>query len=280
MLIARGLQRLRSRAGLTQTELAKAAGVSVGTVNRYLDWQDRARLRVPTMRSLAVACQATAEEREALELLVRTQQDGWWVGQPGFPSWLDPLLSFESYAEYEHIYANNLVPGLLQTQDYAFALHRAQEPRADSAEIERKVDARLKRQQSTLDRSPALHVWAVLDESVLRRRPSQDDAVMAEQIKHLEELAQRPNVDIQVLPFAAGHSAGSGGHYLILGRDDARDPVDAMGVVYLELHRRGVYLDATEDVQAYKLMFDYARSKAADTTASLRMLAKARQEFE
>ncbi|MGW2725106.1 helix-turn-helix domain-containing protein [Streptomyces sp. NPDC001492] len=278
MLIARGLQRLRSRAGLTQTELAKAAGVSVGTVNRYLDWQDRAKLTVPTIRSLAVACRASAEEREALEQLVRTQQDGWWVGQPGFPEWMDPLLSFEEYAEYEHIYANNLVPGLLQTRGYALALHQAQDPRADADEIERKVEARIKRQE-ILDRSPALHVWVVLDESVLRRRPSEDNKVMAKQIEHLEALAQRPNVDIQVLPFSAGHSAGSGGHYLILGRDDAREPVDSMGVVYLELHRRGVYLDAPDDVQAYKLMFDYARSKAADTATSLHMLADARTEF-
>lgn len=278
MLIARGLQRLRSRAGLTQTEMAKAAGVSVGTVNRYLDWQDRAKLTVPTIRSLALACQASAEEREALEQLVRTQQDGWWVGQPGFPEWMDPLLSFEEYAEYEHIYANNLVPGLLQTRGYALALHQAQDPRADTDAIEREVEARLKRQE-ILTRSPALHVWVVLDESVLRRRPSEDSKVMAEQIEHLEALARRPNIDIQVLPFTAGQTAGSGGHYLILGRDDAREPVDSMGVVYLELHRRGVYLDAPDDVQAYKLMFDYARSKAADTAASMHILADARTEF-
>lgn len=278
MLIARGLQVLRGRAGLTQTEVAKAAGVSVGTVNRYLDWQDRAKLTVPTIRSLALACRASTDEREALETLVRTQQNGWWVGHPGLPGWMDPLLSFEDYAEYEHIYANNLVPGLLQTRGYALALHQAQEPRvADAEEIERKVDVRIKR-QAILDRSD-LHIWAVLDEAVLRRRPSDDTKVMAEQIEHLQALAKRPNIDIQVLPLAAGHSAGSGGHYLILGRDDAIEPANSMGVVYLELHRRGVYLDAPDDVQAYKLMFDYARSKAADQTRSAVILADVRTEL-
>lgn len=278
MQIARGLRSLCKRAELTQAEVAKAAGVSVGTVNRYMDWQNRARLTVPTIRSIADACKATAEEREALEKLVRTQEDGWWVGLPGHPEWMDPLLSFEDHAEYEHIYANNLVPGLLQTRGYALALHQAQEPRADADEIERKVDARIKRQAAILDRSPTLHLWAVLDEAVLRR-PAGDAAVMADQIEHLADLAQRPNVDIQVLPFSKGHSAGGGGHFLILGRDDVRNPVASMSVVYLELHRRGVYLDDPDDVAAYRLMFDYVRSQAANTTDSIRLLSDARTEF-
>ncbi|MBE9500762.1 helix-turn-helix domain-containing protein [Streptomyces sp. GKU 257-1] len=278
MLIARGLRRLHERTGLTQSQLAKEAGVSVGTVNRYLDWQDRSRLTVPTIRSLAVACQATARERKALETLVRTQEEGWWVGHPGMPDWMDPLLSFEDFAEYEHVFANNLVPGLLQTRGYARALHEAQQqPRAESEQIERSLEGRMQR-QSVLDRSD-LHVWVVLDEAVLRRRPSEDPAVMVEQIDHLIDLAHRPNVDIQVMPFSVGHSAGSGGHYVILGRSAEAPEADAMGVVYLELHRRGVYLDAPDDVQAYKLMFDYARAKAADSRASVTLLTNARSEI-
>ncbi|WP_406381996.1 helix-turn-helix transcriptional regulator [Streptomyces sp. NBC_01618] len=276
MQIARGLKALRMRAGLTQSEVAKRAGVSVGTVNRYETWQDRAKLRVPTVSALAETCGASPQEREALVELVRNQQNGWWMDHPGLPEVMDPLMSFEDVAEYEHVYANALVPGLLQTPDYALALHRAQDVRADA--IADKVDARIKR-QAILERSPALHLWVVLDDAVLRRPVGGPD-VMSAQIDHLSAMAQRPNVDIQVLKFAAGaHAAGSGGHFLILGRDDEKNPLNSMNVVYLELHKRGLYLDAPTEVQSYKLMFDYLRSQAADTSNSVELLAAARQEL-
>ncbi|WP_033321440.1 helix-turn-helix domain-containing protein [Streptomyces yerevanensis] len=278
MQIARGLKALRARANLTQSEVAKRAGVSVGTVNRYETWQDRAKLRVPTVRALADSCDAAAEERDALIQLVRNLDNGWWMDHPAVPEVMDPLMSFEDIATYEHVFANALVPGLLQTPRYALALHEAQDVRTEAEVIASKVDARIKR-QSILDRSPSLHLWAVLDDAVLRRLVGGAD-VMVEQIDHLRAMAQRPNVDIQVLPFTTGaHAAGSGGHFLILGRDSESDPMSSMNVVYLELHKRGLYLDAPSEVQNYKLMFDYLRSQAADTSASLDLLAAARQEF-
>ncbi|MGA4849378.1 helix-turn-helix domain-containing protein [Streptomyces sp. G5(2025)] len=278
MQIARGLRALRTRANLTQSEVAKRAGVSIGTVNRYETWQDRAKLRVPTVTALADTCGATSQERDTLIRLVRNQENGWWMDHPAVPEVMDPLLSFEDVATYEHVFANALVPGLLQTPRYALALHEAQDVRTEADVIADKVDARIKR-QAILERSPALHLWVVLDDAVLRRTVGGTD-VMAEQIGHLHAMAQRPNVDIQVLQFAAGaHAAGSGGHFLVLGRDDAGDPLSSMNVVYLELHKRGLYLDAPTEVQNYKLMFDYLRSQAADTSVSLDLLAAARQEL-
>lgn len=278
MQIARGLRALRTRVNLTQSEVAKRAGVSVGTVNRYETWQDRAKLRLPTMRALADTCGATPEERETLIQLVRNQENGWWLDHPAVPEVMDPLLSFEDVAAYEYVFANALVPGLLQTPRYALALHEAQDIGTEADVIAQRVDARIKR-QAVLDRSPTMHLWVVLDDAVLRRTVGGAD-VMAEQIGHLQAMAQRPNVDIQVLRFSAGaHSAGSGGHFLVLGRDDADDPLSRMDVVYLELHQRGLYLDAPAEVQNYKRMFDCLQSQAADTTVSLDLLAAARQEL-
>ncbi|CAM5505243.1 transcriptional regulator [Streptomyces spiroverticillatus] len=278
MQIARGLKELRTRSGLTQSEVAKRASMSVGTVNRYETWQDRAKLRVPTIRALADACGASGAEREALSDLVRNLENGWWMDHPAVPEVMDPLMSFEAVAAYEHVYANALVPGLLQTPAYALALYQTRDVREEPDVIESKVDARVKR-QAILDRSPALHLWVVLDEAVLRRSVGGPE-VMAEQIDHLHSMAQRPHVDVQVLQFTLGaHAAGSGGHFVILGREGEGSPLDSMNVVYLELHRRGLYLDAPGEVQGYKLMFDYLRSQAADTAASLKLLAAARQEF-
>lgn len=117
MQIARGLKALRTRADLTQSEVAKLAGVSVGTVNRYETWQDRAKLRIPTVRAIADTCGATSTELDALTQLVRNQENGWWMDHPAVPEVMDPLMSFEDVAEYEHVFANALVPGLLQTPD-------------------------------------------------------------------------------------------------------------------------------------------------------------------
>ncbi|MER6093462.1 helix-turn-helix domain-containing protein [Streptomyces bluensis] len=277
MQIARGLIALRERSGLTQLQVAQRAGVSKATVSRYEMWQDRARIRWATVKAIADACQASPEEREALVRVARSQADGWWVGNSAIPQWMDPLVSFEQEAEYEHLYANTVIPGLLQTREYALAIHRAREVRSGDGEIERMVDARIQR-QGVLDRQTPPHLWAVLDESVLRRTVG-SRAVMEQQLAHLDELAQRPSVDIQILPFSAGAHAAGAGHFVILGRSDERNPLNSMAVVYIEMRRRGLYLDDPEDVEAYKLTFDYLRCQAVDTAASRRLVARVRQEL-
>ncbi|KOV17261.1 DNA-binding protein [Streptomyces sp. XY511] len=272
------MQALLARSDRKQNEVAKLAGVSVGTVNRYMGWQDRARLRVPTMRAIAEACGATASERDALVRLVTDQESGWWMDHPAVPEILDPLVSFEAYAEYENVWANQLVPGLLQTRRYALALHQASDVRLDSDTITSRVDARMKRQAAVLDRAPALHLWVVLDQAVFRRSVG-DPEVMVEQIDHLCAMADRPNVDIQVLPASIGaHAAGSGGHFVVLGRDDQSNPMASMSVVYLELHRKGLYLDAPTDVADYKMIFDYLSADAAGPAHSIALMREARQE--
>lgn len=277
MQIARGLVSLRERCGLTQTQVAERAGVSTTTVSRYETWQDRARIRWATVKALADACDATAQERDVLVGIAKSQTDGWWVGNSAVPEWLDPLVSFEHEAAYEHVYANSVVPGLLQTRAYALAIHQAREVRSSNEEIDRMVEARIQR-QGILRRDPGLHLWVILDEAVLSRTVG-DSAVMAQQLEHLQGAAKNPNIDVQILPFSAGAHAAGAGHFVILGRDDEREPLNSMAVVYIEMRRRGLYLDDAEDVGAYKLTFDYLRSQAADPTASSRLIARARQEL-
>jgi hypothetical protein len=226
---------------------------------------------------LADACEATPQERDALVAIAKSQADGWWVGNSAVPGWMDPLVSFEHEAAYEHVFANTVIPGLLQTREYALAIHEAREVRSSNDDIERMVEARMKR-QDILQRDPALYLWVVLDEAVLHRTVGDND-IMVRQLKHLHTAAMSPNIDVQVLPFSAGAHAAGAGHFVILGRDDEREPLNSMAVVYIEMRRRGLYLDDAEDVGAYKLTFDYLRSQAADTTSSLRLIAGARQEL-
>ncbi|MFI1831321.1 helix-turn-helix domain-containing protein [Streptomyces sp. NPDC020412] len=275
MRIGRVLFVLRDRAGLTQTEVAAQAGVSVGTVNRYEGWQDRSKLRLPTVRSIADACGATSSERDALVRLVTSQEEGWWLEHPALPDIISPLVSFEAYATYERVWASQLVPGLLQTPEYDRALHRATQPQLNPDEIEATVKARGKRQEVLNEQG--LHLSVVLKASVL------DDVVgtpevMRDQITHLINMSERPNVELRVLPRRYGHLAGSGGHFVHLGRDNEADPLASMSVVYLELHHRGLYLDAPDDVSKYSSMFDYLLAAAADAESSRELLERARQE--
>ncbi|BBC33814.1 hypothetical protein SGFS_051080 [Streptomyces graminofaciens] len=103
------------------------------------------------------------------------------------------------------------------------------------------VGARIKR-QDILRGDSALHLWVVLDEAVLRRTVG-DTEIMARQLKHLHEAAQYPNIDIQVLPFSAGAHAAGAGHFVVLGHDNEREPLNSMGIVYIEMRRRGLYLE-------------------------------------
>ncbi|GAB2900574.1 helix-turn-helix domain-containing protein [Streptomyces mayteni] len=273
MQIARGLLALRERAALTQGQVAERAGCSKATVGRYEEWQDRRAVKWATVRAIAEACEATAEERDALVVMARELAAGWWVGNPAVPPWLDPLVSFEEMAAYERIVANTIIPGLLQTRAYATAVLRGHG--VDGEALEHEVDARMRRQER-LDKG--LSLWAILDEAVLRRLVG-DEEVMAEQIAHLHEVARQPTIDIQLLPFDSGPPAGLG-QFLILGRDDERDPRNNMAVVYLELPRRGVYLDDPGDVTAYKTMFDRLRAQAAGSAQITRLLTTIRQEYE
>jgi transcriptional regulator with XRE-family HTH domain len=269
--LARALIKLRERANLSQPELAKKAGVSKGTVARYERWRDRSGVNWRTVRDLAEACDASARERDAIVRLAKLPGDeGWWSGHSAVPQWMDPLVSMEDWADREDIYANSLVPGLLQTEQYNLAIHQAQEFRRTPEEIEGLVDARKRRQEVLARRD--FHLWAVLDEAVLHRIVG-DREIMAGQMAHLLEMAEKPNVDVQIMPFDAGATAAGGGHFLILSREDGP------GVVFVEMRRQGLYLDEPDELASYRLSFDYIRSQAASWKASKALIESARQEF-
>ncbi|GAA1925218.1 helix-turn-helix transcriptional regulator [Streptomyces sodiiphilus] len=273
MQIARGLIELRDRAELTQIQVAEVAGCSKATVSRYEDWTDRRRVKWATVKALAEACGGNAAEVAALVEMAKSQAAaGWWVGNPAVPEWLSPLVSFESLAGYELVTAPTLVPGLLQTRDYARALLSGQGLTGDR--LDQETEARMQR-QTVLDRG--MRLWVILDETALRRQVG-SASVMADQLGHLHEAGKRPTVDIQVLPFTAGPPCAPG-QFLILGREDERDPRSSMAVVYLELPQRGVYLDDPDDVAAYKIMFNRLRAQASGTADTADLLTTVRQEY-
>ena len=119
-------------------------------------------------------------------------------------------------------YEQQVVPGLLQTEEYAKAMIRAARPDITDDEVDRRVRVRLGR-QSLLTQDDPIDLWVVLDEAVVSR-PVGGDAVMRAQLERLVEAADLPNVTLQVLPFEAGAHAGMDGTFAILDFPEAERP--------------------------------------------------------
>lgn len=167
-------------------------------------------------------------------------------------------------------YAGQLVPGLLQTEDYARALFRVSNPRAPDAEIEEKVAVRMGR-QALLTADPAPHLSVVLDEATIRR-PIGGPAVMRAQLSRLAELVDTPTSVVQVLPFEHGEHALLGGGLDLLTLDDGST------VAYEESIDTGQLLEDAESVVTRRRSYDLLRAYALsprDTAAFIRSVMEA-----
>lgn len=269
MQIAHALEAMRRRKGLKQEDIAHGARLSSATVSRILDWKSTVNTKPSTIAIVARAAGGTEAEIQTLVQLAADATAGWWVGDDAVPTWLHPLVSLEENAKVEKEIGLAAIPGLCQTRDYAVAIHRAQDFGDMPEEIDRQVDARMKR-QTVLDRDPPFRLQVVLDEAVLHRLVG-GAKVMAGQIDHLRDIAQRPNIDLQVLPAAAGAHA-SIGQFVML---DVADTT----VVYVEMLGGGVYLDKRPDVERYSVAWDRVRHQAADASVSLEILSAVSEEY-
>ncbi|MGP3968468.1 helix-turn-helix domain-containing protein [Streptomyces sp. 6N223] len=166
----------------------------------------------------------------------------------------------------------SLVPGLLQTAAYARAVFWSFEPNPVPEEVDEKVVNRIKRSEILRDpRSPL--VWAIIDESVLRR-PVGGPAVMAEQLCHIAALARSRRVLVQVMPFSAGE------HALQEGMLKLMRFADQPPVAYVEGIHTGTLLDDPALVQSCQQAYDRARAVALSPEASLALIENAAEEFE
>lgn len=186
-------------------------------------------------------------DRAAIMSLARRANDpGWWQQYSDIlPSWFPSYLGLETAAERIHTYEVQLVPGLLQTADYARAVILTGSGDADASAIERRVELRMQRQRRLTGAQPP-QLWAVLDEAAVRRAIGGADVIRA-QIASLIEATERPNITIQVLPFRVGGHAGLGGAFTLLGFPDP----DLHDVVFLEQITGALYIDRPDDVNVY-----------------------------
>ena len=165
------------------------------------------------------------------------------------------------------------MPGLLQTEAYATAVHRAALMNADEGEISKQVAVRMARQHR-LTEPDAPQLWVVLNEAVIRRLVG-DRAVMHAQLVKLSELSGAPNVIIQILPFSAGAHPAMDSAFSVV----TFDPPTPGDVVYFEYPSGALYLELPDDVARYRLMFDHLRAMALSPEDSRRLLARSAEDL-
>ena len=254
--LAVALRHLREAQNLSCADAGKAAGWSESKISRIET--GRTGIRQPDLERLLDLYGVSGDTREGLLALARqAAHRGWWRSYADvLPAWFESYVGLEDGAKSLLTYQNQLVHGLMQTQDYAAAVIRAARPGAAADEVERQVAARITR-QALLTTGTGLQVWAVLDEAVLHRQVG-GPAAMRAQLSRLRETASLPNVTLQVLPFDVGAHASMGTSFELLQFPEPGDTP----VVYLEDQTTSQQLESPADVERYTLVFDYLRASA------------------
>jgi transcriptional regulator with XRE-family HTH domain len=261
--IARELRQLRERNGLTLDQAARQLDMSKSNLSRIENAQIGIKPR--DVRAALALYQVTNVDAEALIEIARgAQQRGWWQNYSDvLPEWFEFYVGLEAEASVMRTYEAESVPGLLQTEAYARAMFLLT---AGATDVDRKVAARIQRQEVIRQESPA-ELSAVLNEAVLLRPVGGPD-VMSEQLNQLADLAELPNVTIQVLPMAAGGHPAMTTPYVILSFADAPDE----SIVYLENLTNGQALEEPEHVGGYTIVHQRLCSMALDPRDSIVLL--------
>ncbi|GAA1809810.1 helix-turn-helix domain-containing protein [Planosporangium flavigriseum] len=254
--LGRRLTLLRTASGKSRREVAEARlGISEPTLHRIET--GKVPVTVANVRALCWLYGADESVTAALaELALGTSQEEWWDTSPAIPEWFKLYVGLEASASQICSYDGEIVPGELQTEQYARSVFGAEQS-VDSEVAERQVKLRMQRQKTLFSRSPAPRLVTVLGEGALTR-PVGGAAVLEAQIAHLRQVARRDNIEIKVLPWSVGAHAAMAGAFRILDFDDPDDP----DVVYLESHVGALYLEEPAEVDEYRRIFELIRKDA------------------
>lgn len=274
------LRRLRNRAHLHLDEVSRELECSPSKISRLENGKGIPKKPdvVALMRIYGVTAQAESEM--LLRLVHESRETGWWeefvegvqperyvMDAPGrYPA-------LESEAIEVRSFSTTLLHGLIQTREYARGVLTEMLPDRSRAEIENLVALREQRKRALVRADAPLRLYAIVDEGLLCRTVT-SPAVMAEQLRQLEEVGRLPNVRISVLPFASGFHRALAGQFTIL---ELAEPLGT--VVYIEGHSGEAFLDGHSDVETYRSVYSDASERALDREASAALIRQRRRSF-
>lgn len=251
MLVGARLKRLREGQGISRETAGYTIRASESKMSRLeqgkVAFKDR---DVADLLMLYGVSDPDARD-EILAMARDASRPGWWRAYDDvLPGWFNNYIGLEEAAVGIRTYEIQFIPGLLQTEDYARAVISSALPTPTKADVDRAVTLRLTRQQ-VLHRPHPPHLWAVIDEAALRR-PVGTEHDRRAQLQHLLDLAKRPRITVQVLPFRSGSHAVAGGAFCLLRFGE----LDLPDVAYLEQLLNAVYIDRPDHVSRYSELMD------------------------
>jgi transcriptional regulator with XRE-family HTH domain len=257
--LAAELRRLRHEADLSIEDVTAGLGWQASKLSRIENRQ--VGISTADLRKLldVYNLEDQASREQLTDMARRATERGWWqsFSSDVVPAALANLIGLETEARTIRSYEPELVPGLLQTEAYARAIMRAWQPSLTAAEIDRRVEIRLARQDVLRQAGTSPLANCILNEAVLRR-PVGGNEVMHEQVEVLAKERDPANVTVQVLPFNSGAHPAMTGPFQILAFHDPGD----LGVVHLESAMTAITLERPEELRRYDEIWGSLQARA------------------
>ncbi len=279
MELSARLRAWRRAAGLSRTVAGGIIGDSADAIERI----EHAHGQVvePDIAALLTGYAVTdpGDVAQVQDLVRRVNQPRWWQPDADLvPTWFERFLDLEQASTTIRGYECQWVPGLLQTRDYARALIGIEHTDHDT--MERRVALRLRRQELLTAPDPPT-LWTVIDEAALRRPPG-GPQVQREQLTHLIEQTDRPNVTVQIAAFARGGHPAAGGSFALLtcpADPGPAAPTSVTGAAYVEYLTGATYLDTPADVGHYTAVMDRLSAQLDPPEATIEILTAIRAQL-
>ncbi|WP_026129651.1 helix-turn-helix domain-containing protein [Nocardiopsis prasina] len=262
--LSRQLRALREDAGLTAEDVTTEAKARSGKTRGWslsklirLEKADWKRLSFDDLKLLLEIYEVPEGEWDPYITLAKEgNRRGWWASF-GDALGTGQFVGLESEATRIRTYQSMVIPGLLQTEEYARAMLLAS-GMTDDEDLDLRVQARMFRKGAVFHSSPAATLWAIIDESALRRIPKE----LHSQLAYLIEVSHTPNIGVQVLPLSRGLH-GETGQMVILDFEPP-DP----SVVYLEVMAQELYLEKPTEITHYQHVYDHLQATALSVEES------------
>lgn len=275
--LTESLRQLREQAGMTIVQAAEELQRQPGKWSKSKLQRIETReqgFKIRELEQLLDLYEADATARTSLiDLAATAHERGYWLAiRKDLPEDFHSVLEVESALVAQRQFEAMLIPGLLQTGDFARALITGIRPELAGDTIERRVLARMARQQVLTKPNP-LRLHAIVDEAVLERQVG-TPAVMRGQLRRLVDDSAAEHITIQVLPKSAGASPAMNGSFSILSLPD---PIPDFG--YAEAPGRAVYIEDRDAVRDYLLRFGILTQRALSPELSAELIDEAARRF-
>lgn len=251
--LGRRLRVLRDVAGLSVDEVVSDRYLGISRAKLFKLEAGKHAVKPQDIAVLGARYGAEREEIETLQALaLATQESSWWhvYGEDAVPEWFSLYVELEQSAKTIRQYEAELVPGLLQTREYARAVYRAAQPGVKDTNLQAQIEVRMAR-QTIFDRSHPRQLHTVINEAALLRAVGGTE-VMRDQLAKLRQDSERPEVTIAVLPLSVGAHAAMKGSFALL---DFPEPSEDPSIAYLENASSSAYLQKPTEIDRYTTIF-------------------------